>query len=332
MYRANRVMSAGTAGPARPAPSRQPSARRWAFALVLALCCSAGARAQQTPTLRVAVLPADAGAQVFYAADEGLFKRAGLDVQVTVTNPAAIPPAVASGTYDIGHTNVATLAAAREHGEPFVMIAPSAVYSAALRPTAAIVVGKSSPLRTGRDFDGKIVAVNGLQNIGEVTTEAWIDKTGGDSSTVKFIEMPFDAMIPAIEQGRVDAGEFAEPALDEALARGQRIVSPGYDAVAKEFVIGGWFCTSAFASAHPDLVRKFAQVMVETARWANAHQSETAPILAKWTKLQVSPAMPRVVYGDRLSAALIQPIIDVSVKYHALKAPMSATELFAPGL
>lgn len=50
-------------------------------------------------------------------------------------------------------------------------------------PTAGIVVGKNSAIVTGRDFTGKTVGVTGLLNIGQVTTEQWIDKNGGDSST-----------------------------------------------------------------------------------------------------------------------------------------------------
>lgn len=42
--------------------------------------------------------------------------------------------------------------------------------------------------------------------------------------------------------------------------------------------------------------------------------------------------MPRVYYGDRLSVGEIQPIIDVSYKYHALSRPLSAIELIDPAV
>jgi NitT/TauT family transport system substrate-binding protein len=298
---------------------------------VVVLGSSAGIA--QTPiALRVATLASDSGAQVFYAQDMGFFKRAGLDVTITVMNPAPIPAAVESKTFDIAEINVATLAAAREHGQPFVLIAPSAVYSKKLRPTDGIVVARDSPIRLPRDFNGKTFAVNGLQNIGQVTTEQWIDKNGGDSSTVKFVEMSNSLMVTAIEEGRVDAGEMNEPTLDAALARGERTLGTGYSAVADTFEIGGWFCTGDYAAAHPDIIRKFATVMADTARWANAHQAESGPILEKWTKLTVAPTMPRVTYGERLSAAVTQPLIDVSAKYHLLRQSIAATELFAPGL
>lgn len=287
----------------------------------------------QTPVaLRVATLASDSGAQVFYAQDMGFFKRAGLDVEITVMNPAPIPAAVESKTFDVAEINVATLAAAREHGQPFFLVAPSAIYSNKRRPTDGIVVAQDSPIKTARDFNGKTFGVNGLQNIGQVTTQQWIDKNGGDSSTVKFVEMSNSLMVTAIQQGRIDAGEMNEPTLDAALALGERTLGTGYSAVADTFAIGGYFCTGEYAAAHPDIIRRFAAVMAETARWANTHQAESGSILAKWTKLTVAPTMPRVTYGERLSAAVVQPLIDVAAKYHLLRATIPATDLFAPGL
>jgi NitT/TauT family transport system substrate-binding protein len=299
------------------------------FAVFLGASAATG---QTTIAVRIATLPSDGGAQAFYAKDKGFFARGGLDAEVTVMNSSAIAPAIASGTFDIAQSTLATLAAAREHGQPFVVIAPSQLFLIKLRPTAGIVVAKTSPIKAARDFSGKIVAVSQLLGIAQVTTEAWIDKNGGDSSTVKFIEMPPSAMVPALEQGRVDAAEFGEPELAEALSRGHRSLSSGYEAVANQFQIGAWYCTSSYAAAHPEVIRRFANVMAETARWANAHQGESGQILAKWTKLTVDPAMPRVIYGERLHPTLMQPLIDVAAKYKALRSSIPASEMIVTGI
>lgn len=302
--------------------------------LLAAACLAAmgsGAVAQTPMTIRIATLPSDSGAQVFYAVDKGFFQRAGIDAQITVMNPGNIPPAVSSKTFDIAEINVASLAAAREHGQPFVFIAPSAIYSNKIPPTDGIVVAADSPIKSPRDFNNKTFAVNGLGNIGQVTVQQWVDKNGGDSNTIKFIEMSFALMVTAIEQHRIDGGEMNEPSLDDAVSRGERTLGTGYSSVANTFAIGGWFCTSEYVAAHPNIAHRFADVMAETARWANAHHAESAEILAKWTKLKVAPTMPRVQYGERLSAAVIQPLVDVSAKYHLLHATIPAQELIAPG-
>lgn len=297
-----------------------------------ALLGSAAGIAQAPLTVRVATPPLDTGAQAFFATDKGFFKQAGLDVEVTVIGSSAVGPAVASGTVDVAQSSMATLASAREHGQPFVVIAPSAIFTTKFPATAGIMVGKNSPMRTGRDFNGKTVAVSQLLGIAQVTVANWIDKTGGDSSTVKFIEMPPAAMTAALDGGRVDATELTEPFLDEALRDGQRNLTSGYEAVANEFAIGAWYCTSDYALAHPEVLRRFARAMAETARWANRNRDESRAILAKWTKQQVSPTVPQTIYGERLNVALLQPLIDVSAKYKALKASFPASEMIAPGM
>ena len=67
-----------------------------ACALALAVVAAGSASAQQAPLLklRVATIPSDIGAEVYYAKDMGFFAKAGLDVEITpITNGAAISSA-----------------------------------------------------------------------------------------------------------------------------------------------------------------------------------------------------------------------------------------------
>lgn len=307
------------------------TAIRLALFVALAFALTSDVVAQTLPKVHILSIATDSGSQSFYAQEQGFFKRAGLDATIEVYNSAAISPAIASGVADIGTTSLVALVAAVDHGAPFVMVAPASIYSSKRPPTDGIVVAKNSTIRGPRDFAGKTVAVSGLQNIGQLSVEAWLDKNGGDSKSVKFIEMPTTAMIGALESGRIDAMELAEPLLDEALAHGGRTLGTGYTAIGNEFAIAVWFCTKAFAAAHPDVVQRFAGAMAEAARWGNTHQTESAKIVEKYSKVVVDPSMPRVVYGERLNASQVQPVIDTSAKYHAIRAPFPATDLFAFG-
>lgn len=299
--------------------------------ILFALLFSGAAHAQAPVTLRIATIPIDTGAEAFYAADLGFFKKAGLDVQITIlNNGAAIAAAMAGGSFDVGQANVPALAAAREAGLPFALIAPASVYTQKTPATAGIVVGKSTDIHSARDLNGKVIAVSGLSGIGQITTQQWIDKNGGDSSTVHWVDMPFAQMTAALTAGRIDAAESAYPALDETVQAGHRLLDPGYEATAREFMIAGWFCKTDFIDSHPDVVRRLVRVFAETARWANTHHAESAAILQKWTKQIVLPSTPRVYYGETVSIAEVQPIIDVTYKYHGLKTPLSAIELVSP--
>jgi NitT/TauT family transport system substrate-binding protein len=149
---------------------------------------------------------------------------------------------------------------------------------------------------------------------------------------VKFVEIPDSATAAALAQGRIDATTISEPDLENAL-RGPdaRLLADSYNAIAKDFLLGAYFTTRDYAAAHPEIVRAFASAMAETYRWANRHHAETAQILEKYTKQQVIPTMPRVIYSERLSPQIVQPLIDAAAKYGALKASFPASEmLLAP--
>ena len=285
------------------------------------------ALAQTLISLKLATTPTDIGAQPFYATDQGFFKAAGLDADTQViANGSSIAAAVASGAIDIAQSNVVSLAIAHERNVDLVVVAPAGIYSSK-EPTSAIVVAKSSPYKAAKDLNGKTLACNGLKNISQIGPEAWLDKNGGDVTSYKWTEMAFPQMPPALEAGRVDAALIAEPELSTSLQHGNRVLGYAYDAVAPTFLIGAWFTTGAWAKAHPDVVKRFQKAMALAADWANKNRAQSAQILTKYTKIVVEPEMKRTTYGAKLEPALMQPLIDASAKYGAIKAIFPATEL-----
>jgi NitT/TauT family transport system substrate-binding protein len=289
--------------------------------------------AQQLATLKIATTPTDIGSEVFYAQDKGFFKANGLDAEIQViSNGAAITAAVISGALDVAQSNIASLAAAHEHGIDVVIIAPAGQYSSKV-PTTALVVAKNSPIKTAKDLNGKTLAGNGIKNITQVGAFAWMDKNGGDTSTAKFVEMPFPDMPGALAQGRIDAAVMAEPELSAALAKGDvRVLANCYDGIAKDFLIGAWFTTGTWAKAHPDLVKRFSKAIAQTAEWANKNQSATGEMLTKYTKIVAAPGMKRTIYADKLTPSLVQPLIDGSAKYGIIKTTFPAADIIAPEL
>ncbi len=278
--------------------------------------------------VRFATIPIDAGAEAFYALDRGYFRNAGIEAVVqAIPNGSAITAAVLGGSVDIGFSNMLSLAAAHEKNVPITLIAAAGRY-ATKAPTSVLMVAKDAPYKNARDLNEKTIAVNGLKNITQLAAQAWVDKNGGDSKSVKFVEVAFPDMPLALSAHRVDAALVAEPVVTEA--RGSaRIIGKAYDAIAPNFLIGAWFASKAWAEAHPDLVRAIAKVMRETALWANRNGEASAAILAKSTKLDPATlqSMVRSQYGERLDVRAIQPLIDEAAKYGYLQASFKAEEL-----
>src|ERR1019366_456783 len=103
--------------------------RVWLLALVLAIVATPLAAQTQLVHVHVASSPDDDATPILYAQNAGLFRAAGLDVELTAaSNGAAVAAAVAGGSVDIGKSNIVALITAHARGVPLALVAPSGVY------------------------------------------------------------------------------------------------------------------------------------------------------------------------------------------------------------
>ena len=306
--------------------------RAVAIAIVL-LLASSSAGAQTLQTIRLGTGLDDSSKPVLYAQEAGLFRRAGLDVEIVALNGggAAIAAAVAGGSLEIGKSNTLQLISAHEHGLPFTLIAPSSANGAYERD-AAIVVREAVPIRSARDLNGKTIGVTSLVTIQLLSTRAWIDAGGGDSQTVRFLEVSPTATQAALEQGRIDAATVLDPILSQILgAGGLRVLAYPYGAVATRFDGSDFFTTTDWAAKHPDLVERFVRVMHDANAYVTAHETETNPVLASFAKidLAVLEHMNHIERPAYLDAGQIQPLIDQAARYKFIAKAFPAAELIS---
>ena len=297
---------------------------------IAALALPGVIRAQSGPAVRVGGAFGDPNAQGHYAVDFGFFRKAGLNVDFQVfTTGGAVAEALGFGSIDIGITTPIQIANAYEHGLGFTIIAPGAENRSNAQ-TSEIIVRQTSPLRTAKDFEGKVVGVNARRTISELGLLAWMDRNGADSTKVRTIEMLPTEMGPSVERGTVDASCVTEPALTGSLERdGVRILADPLVAIGPAFPISAWFTTQTYAARNPALCKRFLACMLDVARWANVHRRETANILVKYSRYEpeIVAAMRRVSYAEHLRLADVQLVLDVAFKYHVVGRHIAASEL-----
>ena len=276
--------------------------------------------------------PFEGQAGPYYAQDLGLFKAAGLNIDIQqYTAGAAIVSAIVGGSLQIGGGTPLPLAQARLRGLNVVMIAPGFIhdYKAPI-PIDVLVVGVSSPIHSAKDLDGKTVAVTQVRGLDEIAVDAWLDANGGDSHTVKYTEIPQTAMAEAVAAGRVDAAQLSVPALTTAFDAGKvRMLDDSYNAIAKRFFGSVWFASEDWANQHPDVVRKFAAAINEAGAWATRNPEAAAKVLQKYMKVTYTTA--HEIHGRTLDPAMIQPILDGAVRYKLLTTPVKASDLIWKG-
>ncbi len=316
-----------------PTSSRRAFLARSAAASTVA-ALGVPALAQDAATINIACIPSDIAGSAYYAADNGFFKKAGLNASfLGIANGAAITAAVLGGSADIGYSNVISLLLAHSRGLPITMLFPANLHSKDAPTAGLLSVNKTSSIASAKDMNGKTVAVTGINNISDIAVREWVDKNGGDSKTVKSIELPLPEMKAAIEAGRIDAGNLdttSDPTLNKP-GDTLRFLASTFDAVSPRFAPSVWFSTNDWVAKHPAAAKAFVAGMRESAVWAATHHRESAEILAKYT--HVTPAqinlVTRVTYGEHLTPELIQPNMDVAVKYGVLKAAFPITDMIS---
>jgi NitT/TauT family transport system substrate-binding protein len=300
-------------------------------AIAAALLLAGSASAQTSPaTVHVGSTLADDTVPIVVGQRNGIFARNGLDVQLMpATSGAAVTAAVLSGSYEFGKSSLVALLAAHLRGLPVTIIAADAVNDPR-SPYGGLCVAVDSPIQSGKDFAGKTLAVPSLNDLNQIAISSWIDKHGGDSSTVKFVEVPNSAAAVAVAEHRIDGAGIQQPALADAVATVKvKVLGNDYDAISNDFYITVFFTTTDFAAKHPEAVRSFARSISEAAAYQNSHHGETAPLAAELTKipLPIVEKMTRVVIGTQLKASEIQPMIDAAVKYKMIPRGFPAREL-----
>jgi NitT/TauT family transport system substrate-binding protein len=285
-------------------------------------------------TLHAASSSNDEVTPFLYAMDGGLFKRAGIDARIDrLPSGSTIVAGVLSGAFDVGKSSMPSLLAARGKGLPLTCLAPGAEYSSE-HPSFGLVIKSDSPLKSGADLNGLTAAVSAIDDLYTIAMKTWIDAHGGDSSTVKLVEVPIGVVTEAVASGRVAVGTLTQPFLKDGLDSG-RVKLLGYSAtaIAPRFMMTAWFARDDFAAKNPVLAATFVRVMRDASIYSNAHHAETAPMLARFLSLQpqdIANLGDRVLLGTTLTPQVMKPLIDAAVRYHVAPGPIDPRDLISP--
>jgi NitT/TauT family transport system substrate-binding protein len=300
-------------------------------AAALAMLVIGGAcplRAQTLTTVRVAAPPFDNTAPVYYALDLGYFKDAGLTIDFApgLNNAAAALAALSSGSIDLSAASITSVAAAHLAGVNVKIIAASQ-QSSDQAPSEVLMVRKESALKSAVDFNGKTIAIIGLKSLMQVAAMSWSDKHGGDSKTLKFIELPVPQMCSQLEAGRIDAIITFEPFATGCASA--RIVGNVDDGIAPRFLTVAFVGLDDWLTSHRDIAARFAAAISKASTWANSHPRESAAILVKYAHLDpaIVAGMKRANYAADATPALVQPVIDASARYGGISRAFPVSEI-----
>ncbi len=150
-------------------------------------------------------------ASVFVAAEEGYFKKRGLDVELKfIPINSTIPAAIQSDSLQIGGPTPSVFLQAVDGGLDHVVVAGGGVTSKSITGFG-LVARAGSGIKTAQDTVGKKIGVPGLGAFLHVTFRAWLKSQGVDYKKVNFVEASFPQHGDLLRGGSVDAVVSADP-------------------------------------------------------------------------------------------------------------------------
>ena len=188
--------------------------------------------------------------------------------------------------------------------------------------------------------DSKITSIKDMQNatvgIPQINSQIWVDiraavdDAGGDSSKIKFVEVP--NTLAALKAGNVDVTVTSEPGGTVALADPSIKLLSGYTAAGGD-VAYGFVTTQEFAKKNPGTVAAFRAAILKGNKATNASPEKRVEVAATYIKADQA-ILEKAKYPEfseePLTTKSVQTAVDRVVKYGLLEksqAPKPASLL-----
>jgi len=244
--------------------------------------------------MQVGALPLVDFAPLYAAQAQGYFKAARLDVTLS-PSPGGAPAFTALTSGDLQacvSSNIADLVVAGR-GLIFPLIGCGAAVGKAFpEDIGALVAPKGSTMKSGKSWNHKRIGVNLLDSIAWLCVRDWVDRHGGDSSTLSFVEIPFPQLNDALLNKRVDAIQQNEPFISQLVQDNPtkvEIVSWVFSDVLPDGLLSGVYASQDYIAKNKAAVEAFSEAYSKGVVWVQ-HNMKKQPLyelISSYSKLPV---------------------------------------------
>jgi NitT/TauT family transport system substrate-binding protein len=254
-------------------------------ATLLAATLLAGPAHAQTK-LQIGCTATSDCASAMVAADEGIFKKHGLDAEMVLIGiNSNIPAAILSNSIQIGGPTSTVFLQAADGGLDLVAVAGASAMNPTSNANIAAFVRNGITIKEPKDFAGKKVGAPGLGAFLHVLFVKWLVEKGVDPKSVNFVEVTFPTMADIIKSGGVDAVLTAEPFITRMTNAGLGTVGAHYGAeLARTEPIIFYAAARDWAERNPAIIKEFRAAIAEGAAIVNADRDKASASISKFTR------------------------------------------------
>ncbi|MFI0367013.1 ABC transporter substrate-binding protein [Actinomadura sp. 1N219] len=322
----------------RPVRRRTAVAAGVVLALTPLTACGSGDGAKVSATgtaeVKLGVIPIIDIAPVHLGISKGVFARHKLKVTTqSAQGGAAIVPAVVSGDFQFGYSNLVSLLTARDKRIPVTMVAVGARASDdVLDDGSGQLMTRDPAIKGIADLKGKKIAINTLKGINEVAVKSSLKKQGLAPEDVSLTEVPIPNMPETLNSGKVDAAMMSEPFISIAKGQGAKPLPVSYASMGRNLPFAGWFTSKQFATKNPEVVKRFTAALKESLTYAEAHPDEARAALNGYLKLDAGLSGKVTLPGWNPEAGRneIAPLAQLAVDAGVIGSTRPLDDLLAP--
>ncbi|GAB2877694.1 ABC transporter substrate-binding protein [Streptomyces mayteni] len=249
-----------------------------------------------------------------FGQERGIFADHGIQLEIDASaGGAAAIPALVGGNLDVAGSNVVSGMLAGHQGLPVRIIAPGTFATDdPQRDFSAVLVSEDSDIEGPEDLAGASIAVNTLQNIGDISIVAALEEQGVDTSDIQFTEIGFPQMLPALHSGRVDAAWVIEPFLSIGGQQGLRPVLRPYTEAREGLQVGCFLATEDFLRENGEKAEAFRAAVADVAEFITEHPEEFRAALPELEEMAPALAESMVLpaYHDRVDPESLRFVAD----------------------
>jgi len=263
--------------------------------------------------IKIGYIPIAESAQLFVGIEKGFFNEEGLIIEtLSLPGGAKILEALATGSVDIGFSNVVSLILARESGLKFIALTGGGIEDSEHK-LHAILIKKDSSILSPKDLEGKTIALNTRKNIDDLFLREYLERNNVNPDKVRFVEIPFPNMENVIISGEVDAAASVEPYVTFALLHGEtKVLDYNYVAIEPKIEITAYVVSENWLEKKQDIANKFIRAFNKSTDYALTHEPEVRTIISKYTKLDSTQAQQITLptFGKELRVTELQKMIN----------------------
>jgi NitT/TauT family transport system substrate-binding protein len=260
----------------------------------------------------------------YVAKEKGFFDKHKVAVELQrIPLIANIPPALLSGSVQIGISTGPGFLQATEGGLDFVVVAAGARQGPVA--TVSLVARPDVGITKAADLKGKKVAMPGINSLFDVMFRKWLLMNNMRPSDVQIVEAAMPALGDLLRGKQVDAVCVLEPFRSRIIDAGVGVnVADFFNEVAKGPIMSFYMAERKWAVQNVEAVHAFRAALQDGIEFIRANEAEAREIEAKYLGLNAKVAP---VYTGEITAADLKFYQDIGKELGLLQGKNETSDL-----